>query len=39
VQVGRNYRVRASAIERYLDAHVVDPSAIDLAGLEGSGER
>lgn len=30
VRVGRNYRVRAGDLERYLDAQVVDPSTVDL---------
>ena len=38
VRVGRNYRVRSSALESYLAGQVVDPSTVDLDGLEdGSG--
>jgi excisionase family DNA binding protein len=34
VRVGRNYRVRAVELEAYLQAQVVDPSTVDLDGLE-----
>lgn len=30
VRVGRNYRVRVSDLERYLDAQIVDPSSVEL---------
>jgi excisionase family DNA binding protein len=30
VRVGRNYRVRASDLDRYLEGHVVDPASIEL---------
>jgi excisionase family DNA binding protein len=33
VRVGRNYRVRASALTSYLDAQVVDPATLDPADL------
>jgi excisionase family DNA binding protein len=33
VRVGRNYRVRASALDAYLRAQVVDPGTVDLAQL------
>lgn len=34
VRVGRNYRVRASALQAYLEAQVVDPSQMgDVADL------
>jgi excisionase family DNA binding protein len=33
VRVGRNYRVRASDLETYLDDQVVDPASIDLDDL------
>lgn len=36
VRVGRNYRVRAAALDRYLDGQVVDPASIDLDELGGS---
>jgi excisionase family DNA binding protein len=38
VRVGRNYRVRASDLETYLDGQVVDPASIDLGALE-DGDR
>jgi excisionase family DNA binding protein len=38
VRVGRNYRVRASDLEAYLDAQVVDPASVDLDDLEGLDE-
>lgn len=28
VRVGRNYRVRSSALDAYLDAQVIDPAAV-----------
>ena len=30
VRVGRNYRVRATALESYLAGQVVDPASVDL---------
>ena len=34
VRVGRNYRVRSSALESYLAGQVVDPASLDLDRLE-----
>jgi excisionase family DNA binding protein len=34
VRVGRNYRVRRSDLEAYLDGQVVDPASLDLRALE-----
>lgn len=34
VRVGRNYRVRASDLEAYLDGQVVDPGTVDLDALD-----
>jgi excisionase family DNA binding protein len=34
VRVGRNYRVRRSDLEAYLDGQVVDPVSLDLRALE-----
>jgi excisionase family DNA binding protein len=39
VRVGRNYRVRASALDDYLRAQVVDPSTVDLAELAEAENR
>ncbi|MEX0868661.1 MAG: helix-turn-helix domain-containing protein [Nitriliruptoraceae bacterium] len=38
VRVGRNYRVRASDLDTYLAAQIVDPSTVrpDAVGDEGS---
>jgi excisionase family DNA binding protein len=33
VRVGRNYRVRSGDLDRYLEAQVVDPDAVDVADL------
>ncbi|MTV24437.1 helix-turn-helix domain-containing protein [Nitriliruptoraceae bacterium ZYF776] len=33
VRVGRNYRVRAGDLERYLADQVVDPASVDLEAL------
>jgi len=33
VRVGRNYRVRASDLDTYLEAQVVDPATVDLEDL------
>lgn len=30
VRVGRNYRVRASDLDAYLESQVVDPATVDL---------
>lgn len=35
VRIGRNYRVRATALQDYLDSQLVDPASIDLADLTG----
>jgi excisionase family DNA binding protein len=35
VRVGRNYRVRAEDLDRYLGAQMVDPQSMDLDDLEG----
>ena len=35
VRVGRNYRVRASELERYLAGQIVDPATVDLDDLGG----
>jgi len=35
VRVGRNYRVRASDLEGYLEAQVVEPGTVDLDEVEG----
>ncbi len=35
VRVGRNYRVRVSALSDYLDAQVVDPATVDLPDVGG----
>jgi excisionase family DNA binding protein len=34
VRVGRNYRVRESDLEAFLDAQVVDPATMDLSDLD-----
>lgn len=34
VRVGRNYRVRATDLERYLAGQVVDPATIDLDAFD-----
>lgn len=34
VRVGRNYRVRAQALEQYLGEQVVDPASVDLPGAD-----
>ncbi len=33
VRVGRNYRVRAGDLDRYLSEQVVDPTTVDLGEL------
>ena len=37
VRVGRNYRVRATALERYLAGQVVDPRTVELDEHPGDG--
>ena len=37
VRVGRNYRVRAEALQEYLAGQVVDPSSLDLDRLADDG--
>ena len=34
VRVGRNYRVRVSDLDRYLEQQTVDPASVDLDQLE-----
>ena len=34
VRVGRNYRVRAADLDRYLEQQVVDPVSVDLEDIE-----
>jgi excisionase family DNA binding protein len=34
VRVGRNYRVRAADLDRFLDAQTVDPASVDLTALD-----
>jgi excisionase family DNA binding protein len=34
VRVGRNYRVRSSALDRFLDEQEVDPASVDLDALD-----
>jgi excisionase family DNA binding protein len=34
VRVGRNYRVRASDLDDYLEQQVVDPTSVDLDDIE-----
>jgi excisionase family DNA binding protein len=34
VRVGRNYRVRRSDLEAYLDGQVVDPASLDPTALD-----